>query len=95
MAKKLDLTPEERAARDKAFNAARGAADKTLRDAHVDEWNGYYQTELRERGYTWEPKPNPEAAALDQITELLRTYPELAEKLADQLIQSTEAQPVH
>jgi hypothetical protein len=91
MARKLDMTPEERRLRDQAFNAARGVADKALRDKHIDEWSGYYQADLAERGYQWSPKRKPEDVALDQITQLLTDYPELADKLADRLVLGTEA----
>lgn len=87
MARQLNLTPAEREARDKAFNASRGVADRILREHHQDEWNGYYQKELADRGYTWEPKPDPETEALEQISNLLRQFPDLGEKLAAKLTQ--------
>lgn len=85
MARKLDLTDEQRRERDKAFAAARGEADKLLREAHTDEWNRLFQAALAERGVEWAPKPKPEQEALDTIANLLEKYPDLAGQLADRL----------
>lgn len=71
--------------RDRLMSQAYGVAQKRLREEHKDEFNGYYAEECRARGIEWVPKKSKQEQALDTITELLSTYPDLAEKLVHRL----------
>lgn len=71
--------------RDKLMSAAYTAAQKLLREAHQDEFNGFYKSECAARGIEWEPRKSKQEQALDQIVALLSEYPDLGEKLAAKL----------
>lgn len=73
------------AEKDKLMGQAYSAAQKDLREAHKDEFNGYYSKQCAARGIQWTPRKSKEEAALDQITELLGQFPDIAEKLAERL----------
>jgi hypothetical protein len=73
------------AERDRLMSQAYGVAQKRLREAHKDEFNGYYAEECKARGIDWVPKKSKQEQALDQITGLLSAYPDLAEKLVERL----------
>lgn len=74
------------ATKDKLMGQAYSAAQKDLRLAHKDEFDGYYQKRCAERGIEWTPRKSKADQALDQITELLAAYPDIAEKLAERLV---------
>lgn len=71
--------------RDKLMSKAYTTAQKDLRLAHKKEFDGYYQARCAELGIQWTPRRSKEEVALDQITELLSQYPDLAAKLAEKL----------
>lgn len=71
--------------RDKAMGQAYSAAQKELREAHKDEFNGYYQKQCALRGIEWTPRKSKAEQALDTIQDLLTEYPGIAEALAERL----------
>jgi hypothetical protein len=80
-----------RSERDKLMSAAYTAAQKDLREAHQDEFNGYYQKECAARGIEWTPRKSKQDQALDQIVVLLQEFPDLGEKLAARLAREGQA----
>lgn len=74
------------AERDRLLSQAYGAAQSRLREENKDRFNALYSEEAKKRGIVWTPRKSKEEAALDQITELLASYPSLAEKLAERLV---------
>ena len=81
------VVPDEinQADRDKAMGQAYSAAQKELREAHKDEFNGYYQQQCAARGIEWTPRKSKAEQALDTIQDLLTEYPGIAEALAERL----------
>ena len=75
----------DQAEKDKLMGQAYSAAQRDLREAHKDEFNGYYQKQLAERGIEWTPRKSKQEQALDQILTLLQENPELAERLIERL----------
>lgn len=71
--------------RDRLMSQAYGAAQRELRTAHQDEFNGYYQKQCAERGIEWTPRKSKQEQALDQIQDLLTEFPDLATQLAERL----------
>lgn len=67
--------------RNKALNAASNAANKRLKEAHPDEWNGYMKEEASKRGQPWTPKPDAKAKAKADFERLLAEHPEFADEL--------------
>lgn len=51
-------------------NQARSAADKSLRDAHQDEWRALMTKEHEARGVTWNPRLTPAEKAMAEIKRL-------------------------
>lgn len=84
-----EIATETTDERDRLMSAAYTAAQRTLREAHRDEFNSMYQSECAARGIEWTPRKSKEDLALDQITELLAQFPELSEKLAERLVTAT------
>ena len=82
-----EMTQQER---DRLMSQAYGAAQKDLREAHKKEFDSYYQKRAAERGIEWTPKKSKQEQALDQITDLLQEYPEIAEQLAERLAEQAE-----
>lgn len=78
-----------KAAKDKAMSAAYGAATKTLREKYREEFDGYYQTEAKARGYDWTPPPSEKAKAKAALDKILEEHPELV----DEIVGKTEDQP--
>ena len=81
------VVPDEVSAaeRDKAMGQAYSAAQRDLRTAHQDEFNGYYQKQCALRGIEWTPRKSKAEQALDTIQDLLTEYPNIAEQLAERL----------
>lgn len=77
-----EMSQEER---DKRMSKAYTSAQKDLREAHQDEFNGYYQARAAEQGIDWTPRLSKEDKALAEIEKLLTDNPSLAEKLAARL----------
>lgn len=90
MTEAAEGTTEERIERDRLMSQAYGVAQKRLREAHQPEFNRYYQEECKARGIDWTPRKSKEEVALDQIEELLGTFPDLAEKLARRLAKDDQ-----
>lgn len=76
---------QETVERDKLMSKGYTAAQRDLREAHQDEFNQLYKKRLAELGIDWEPRKSKQELALDQITQLLTEFPDLAEKLAARL----------
>lgn len=57
---------------------AYAAANAKLREKHLDEFNGYYQDEARQRGEEWTPKPTPKQKAEAELKALISQFPDLA-----------------
>jgi hypothetical protein len=70
--------------RSQNLSAAYGAASNRLKEAHLDEWNGYMREETVKRGEKWSPKPTAEEKAEAELQALLKAHPHLAEKVAVQ-----------
>ena len=78
-------TETDTAEKDRLMGQAYSAATTELRTAHKDEFNGYYQKQLADRGIEWTPKKSKQEQALDQILTLLQENPTLAERLIERL----------
>lgn len=76
--------------RDRLMSQAYGAAQKDLREAHKKEFDGYYQQRCAERGIEWTPRKSKAEQALDQITDLLSEFPDIAEAVAERLAEQLE-----
>lgn len=76
--------------RDRTMSQAYGAAQKDLREAHKPEFDKYYQQRCAERGIEWTPRKSKAEQALDQITDLLTEYPDIAEAVAERLAEQLE-----
>jgi hypothetical protein len=76
--------------RDRLMSQAYGAAQKDLREKYKDEFNRYYQKRCAERGIEWTPRKSKAEQALDQITDLLSEYPDIAEQVAERLAAQLE-----
>lgn len=63
------------------LNAAAGAANKRLKEAHLDEFNKYMAEEANARGETWAPRPTAEQKAEEALRALLDANPGLASKV--------------
>jgi hypothetical protein len=88
-----DLAPAEdqsQSERDRLMSQAYGAAQKDLREKHRDEFNKFYQKRYAERGIEWTPRKSKAEQALDQITDLLSEYPDIAEQVAERLAAQLE-----
>ena len=88
-----DLNPAEeqsQSERDRLMSQAYGAAQKDLREKHRDEFNKFYQKRCAERGIEWTPRKSKAEQALDQITDLLSEYPDIAEQVAERLAAQLE-----
>jgi hypothetical protein len=72
------LSKEDRDAR---LRESYAAAEKRLRDAHTDEFNGYRTEEAAARGVEWKPKPTKAEKAKAEIERLLAENPELRDAL--------------
>ena len=75
----------DKAEKDRLMGQAYSAAQKDLRVAHQDEFNGFYQSQLAARGIEWTPRKSKAEQALDTIQDLLTEYPGIAEALAERL----------
>lgn len=67
----------------KDLGAASRAADKRLREAHLDEYNKYKSEEAKARGIEWSPRLTDEQKAEKQYADLIAKYPHLAGKKQD------------
>lgn len=67
--------------RNKALNAASGAASKRLKEAHPDEWNSYMAEEAKARGQEWKPKASKKEKDEAEFKRLLAEHPEFADAL--------------
>jgi hypothetical protein len=74
-------TPEAKATREKAIRDSYAAAEKALREKHLDEFNGLHKAEAAKRGYDWSPRPTKAEKAEADLRRLLEENPELAEKV--------------
>ena len=81
------VVPEEldQGERDRLMGQAYSSAQRDLRTAHQDEFNGYYQKQCALRGIEWTPRKSKAEQALDTIQDLLTEYPGIAEALAERL----------
>jgi hypothetical protein len=86
------VVPEEisQSEKDKLMGQAYSAAQRDLREAHKDEFNGYYQKQCADRGIEWTPRKSKAEQALDTIQDLLTEYPGIAEALAERLAAQAE-----
>lgn len=67
-----NTTPEAEAERSKS--AARNAAEKRLRDAHKDEFQGYMKEEHEARGLEYKPRLSKEERARAEIERLAKEH---------------------
>lgn len=74
-------TVQDKSVRQQRLTKAYNAANGRLRDAHVEEFNGYYQEEAAKLGEKWEPKLTPAQKAAKELERLLAEHPHLREKL--------------
>jgi hypothetical protein len=65
----------------KQLNAASGAAQKRLKEAHIDEFNKYMAEEASKRGQPWKPKASAKEKAKADFERLLAEHPEFADDL--------------
>jgi hypothetical protein len=59
---------------------AYGKATARLREAHRDEFDGFYEEEAKALGVDYKRKPSAEEKAREQIAALLAEHPHLAEQ---------------
>lgn len=53
------------------------AATQRLREAHREEFNGYYGEEAKQRGVEWSPRLSPEEKAKATLEALIAEHPDL------------------
>lgn len=87
-----DVVREAQRERQRLLSAAYGAASNRLRQAHQDEFNGYYAEEAKKVGVVWKPRLSPSERAEQQLKELLAQHPELRSKI-DEESPDTAASP--
>lgn len=86
-------TEADKKAREKAMNAAYGAATKTLREKYKPEFNELYQAEAKARGYDWTPPQTETEKAKAQLDALLKAHPELIPTITPTENQTPPAAP--
>lgn len=67
--------------RQKSLGAATTAANKRLKEAHLEEWNKLMAEEAKARGVEWKRRESPEEKAEKELTKLIEQFPHLAEKI--------------
>jgi hypothetical protein len=67
------------------------AAEKRLREAHRDEFDGYVQQEATSRGVTYKRRLTDEEKAEQQLNDLLAAHPTLAQKFAAPAVDAPTA----
>lgn len=67
--------------RNTTLRKAYGAASQDLREAHREEFDGYYAKRAAELGVEWHPKPNAEQKAEDALRRLLADHPDVAQRV--------------
>lgn len=60
------------------------AAEKRLREAHREEFDGFVQQEAANRGVTYQRRLTDEEKAEQKLNELLAAHPGLAAKVSGQ-----------
>lgn len=73
--------------RDAVLKATYVVATKRLREAHLDEFNGYRQEEAAKRGVEWTPPLSADQKARADLDRLLAEHPHLVEELASRVEQ--------
>ena len=66
-----------------ALASATNAANKRLREAPQDEWNGYKSEEAKERGVEWSPRKSPKDKAREDLRRLLAENPDLLDEITE------------
>lgn len=74
-----EAAPE--ATKDQKMSAARSAAITRLREAHQQEFNSYLVDETKARGLDWSPRKTPEERAAEEMADLIKRFPHLAEQV--------------
>lgn len=68
--------------RQSALAKAQRNADKALREAYSDEWNGLMQKAAAAEGIKdWAPRKTAEQKAEEDLQRLLSEFPHLADKI--------------
>ncbi len=81
MTEKTVETPDPKAARQAALNAAYAEASNTLRSNHQDEFNALYKAAAAARGETWNPRLTKKQKAEQELARLLAEFPDLKDNL--------------
>jgi hypothetical protein len=76
--------PTEKSERGNLLRQAYGKATARLREAHRDEFDGFYEEEAKALGVDYKRKPSAEEKAREQIAALLAEHPHLASTFAPQ-----------
>jgi hypothetical protein len=76
-------TPVAKPSRGAILNKASGIASARLKDAHIDEWNGYMAEEAKALGEQWSPRLSAEQRAEVELKALLDAHPNLKDRLDD------------
>jgi hypothetical protein len=71
----------ESGGRNTLLRKAYGAASQDLREAHREEFDGYYEKRAAEQGVEWHPKPTAEQKAEDALRRLLADHPDVAQRV--------------
>lgn len=72
---------EETLTRSAALSKASSTAFNRLKEAHLDEWNGYMAAAAHELGERWTPRLTPEQRAEQELARLLADNPSLRAKI--------------
>lgn len=72
--------------RQSALAKAQRNADKALREAHREEWNGLMKEAAKAEGIDWTPRKSAEEKAEENLKRLLDENPALAEKVRSGLL---------
>lgn len=78
-----EIVEATKPSRGSVLNKASGAASARLKDAHLDEWNGYMVEEAKALGEFWAPRLSPEQRAEVELKALLNAHPALKDRLDD------------
>lgn len=77
-AEQAEISNEER---QKRLGEARTAAQRQIRENHIDEFNEILAKEAKARGVEWQPRKTEEQKAADQIAALLEQHPGLKDQI--------------
>lgn len=87
-APQVEETEEQK--RGRLLKQAYSSATSRLREAHKEEFDGFYQEEAEARGVEYTPRPTAEQKAEAELASLLEKFPHLRSKV-DEVAETESA----